>query len=73
MRLAVENVGRAVRHFFRTGRWCRHPGMGCWWPCNFGADEVRLCSDCGRIEKRQATVGTAKDAKEVLRALLADD
>jgi hypothetical protein len=54
--LTLENFGRAVRYLLTHGHLCRHPKMGEWWPCNFGADEVRHCGDCGRIEKRSAGV-----------------
>jgi ribosomal protein S27E len=33
---------------------CTHQRMGSWWPCNFGADEIRACSDCDYCEKRKA-------------------
>lgn len=54
MSLWMANAARAVRYLLAHGRWCRHPSMGDWWPCNFGADEARMCPDCDRIEKRPA-------------------
>lgn len=57
MKLKVQNLGRALRYFVTHGRLCRHEDMGAWWPCNYGADEVRTCSACDRIEKRRANEG----------------
>jgi hypothetical protein len=54
MSLQLTNAASAVRYLLAHGRWCRHPSMGDWVPCNFGADAVRMCPDCDRIEKRPA-------------------
>jgi len=53
MKLRLQNFWRAVKFFVTHGRVCRHEDMGAWWPCNMGADEVRMCSACERIEKRR--------------------
>jgi hypothetical protein len=54
MKLWLTNASRAVRYLLRHGHWCTHPGMGAWWPCNFGAEEIRMCPDCDQVEKRPA-------------------
>lgn len=55
-RLAIENMLRALRYLMTHGHWCHHGNMGDWWPCNFGADEVRMCATCDRVEKREMAV-----------------
>lgn len=74
MNLWLANLARAWRYLVLHGHWCRHRRMGAWWPCNFGADEVRMCPACNRIEKRirltdfpcnkeECTVGTTRDRR----------
>jgi hypothetical protein len=48
-----EHMRAGITAALKAG--CTHPRMGDWWPCNFGADEVRSCPDCDHLEKRPAT------------------
>lgn len=70
IKLRVQNTWRASWYLVTHGRRCRHEKIGAWWPCNYGADEVRMCPTCDLIEKRPMRETEAADRLEDLAAVL---
>jgi hypothetical protein len=49
----LQNFDREITYFITHGHFCKHEDMGPWCVCNMGADEVRVCNSCDRLEKRK--------------------